>query len=485
MDKEPTGKRDDEGMSLRDTLNILYRRIYLLKFLLVALPLGVLAVCFLVEPLYETTGKVIVTGKKENSALLRSPTEGASSYLNLNVDEIDLNSEMELLKSLDLWVRVVKKLNLVKPDEGFFYEAKKKIEDLIGLPEPTKQAGRDAQTVELAEMLMKQFKVVPGIKSRVIDVSFRYSDPAKARQILSTLLELYIPYHVEVYSVPGAEGFFSGQGDMYKTKLEAAEKEVSDFKRKWGISLPDKQKAELLASVSKLNDSLIEVNANLNQYQFIANALEKGGLPTGQLASSISRGNENTVINIIISQLLRAEQKQAQAAELYSVDSRDYKTSLEMVTDLKAKLANVIQNEIDTLIAKGTSLEASLKAKQDELQILEDKSEKARQLQLAATVAKERYIQYLTKEEEARLETSKIGKNLVNVSVVGKPSLPAEPVFPKTLLFVLGAFVAAFPLGIGAILVANFFDHTFDNPNDIENNTNFKVLASIGNLKKA
>ena len=104
---------EESHFSLRDALGLFYRKIAILKITLVVLPLAVLLACFLLPPVYESTAKVIVTGKQENTTLLQVPADRAtSSFFNLNVDEIDLNSEMELLKSIDLWILTVKKLGL-------------------------------------------------------------------------------------------------------------------------------------------------------------------------------------------------------------------------------------------------------------------------------------------------------------------------------------------------------------------------------------
>jgi uncharacterized protein involved in exopolysaccharide biosynthesis len=332
---------------------------------------------------------------------------------------------------------------------------------------------------------MRNFKVVPVPKSKILNLSFRYSDPQMAKKILDTFLDLYISYHGEVYAVPGALQFFSDVGGSYKKEWEKAEADVAEFKNKWGLSAPDKQKGELITLNKQIEDSLVEINANLTQYQDMVTALDQGTLPTGQLSASMQRGTENTVISVIATQLLRAMQKQMQLAEYFTPGSRDLRAAEEVVTDLSNKFRGALVSESDILRAKKASLEASLKAKREALAALEEKSEEARKLQLAATVAKERYLQYLAKEEEARLEKLRGGSRVVTVSVIGKPFVQPDPIFPKTGLFVLAAFFVSFPLGIGIILLANFFDHTFDNPRDVEFATGYPVLASLGKMTKA
>jgi uncharacterized protein involved in exopolysaccharide biosynthesis len=487
--------KQDRGLSVRDGLNAIYRRIHVLKFVVIALPLAVLLACFIVQPVYEVTGNILVTAKRENSALLQTPgDQRTTNILNMNVDETDLNSEMALLTSPELWISTVKKLGLPyfrtgKPGivQEWWTQVKQTLSELVsfdGSKSGSEAAGDSARVQELAKGLARNLKVTPAPKSKIINLSFVYSDPEKAQKILATLLELYIPYHFEAYRLPGAEGFFAGQGDLYKKKYETAEKELADFKRTWAISYAERQKSELIVFIKQIEDALVEVRSNIGQYEDMLATLKNDVIPTGQLAPGLQRGGENTVISVIATQLLRAKQKQIQLAELFSPDSRDYLSGAEMVKDLTQKFQGALQSEMRVLQAKRVSLEGSLKEKQKELQQLEEKSEEARRLQLETSIAKERYLQFVSKEEEARLANLEGGNRLVSVSVVGGPLVPSSPTFPKTRLFVVISLILAFPIGIGAILVANFFDHTFDNPKEVESGTGYPVLAALGRLPK-
>lgn len=481
--------REAQGLSLRDTLSMFYRRIRLFKAIVIALPLGTLVACLVVDPVYESTAKVLVTAKRETSSLLQYPKEaGAQMSFSLNVDETDLNSEMELLRSPDLWMRTVQKLGVAtfKREEsgivsGELKQLKNTVRELLGRKGP-KTGDESAEVQKIAESLIKKFKATPAVKSKVIDLSFRYPDAVMSQKILATLLDLYIPYHLEMYSLPGAEKFFARQVDLYKQKYEKADQELVEFKQKWGLSLTERQMTELITAIKQIEDSLVEVNANLSQYQVMLESAKRGSMPAGQLTGGGQRSGESTFINVLSSQLLRALQKQWQTAEMYKVDSRDYKATQDMVNSLTNRFVQALQGEMDILAAKKGSLEQSLKNKEEQLEVLQQKSDEARRMQLEVTVAKERYVQYMAKEEEARLENMKGGTQLRDVSVVGKPLTPAEPVFPKTMLFVLGAIFLAIPVGIGAILTAQFLDHTFDNPRTLEAQTGYPLLASIGKV---
>ena len=233
-----------------------------------------------------------------------------------------------------------------------------------------------------------------------------------------------------------------------------------------------------------MEDSLIDANSNMSQYEYMLASIKKGAMPTGQLAAAQNKPGDNTVLTVIATQLIRAEQKRLQSNEVFGADSRDYKAADDAVKDLSNRLQSAIQVQIDIVKSKKISLENSLKRAKESLQIIEEKSEEAKNFQLNVLIAKERYLQYVSKEEEARMENLKLGDKLVNVNIVAKPFVPARPIFPRKVLFTLLAFFISFPLGIGLILMLNLFDHTFDDPREIERHTGYKVLASVRLMNK-
>ncbi|MFC1836953.1 GumC family protein, partial [Thermodesulfobacteriota bacterium] len=327
--------------------------------------------------------------------------------------------------------------------------------------------------------LVRSCKAVPLPKSKVIELEFKYDDPVKAKEILATHLKLYLPYHQKAYSVPGAQKFFSGQGVVYKKKMEEANNQLMQFKTKWGLASPDTQKSQLIKMISQVRDALVGLNANEIQYGSMVQMLKDDVIPTGQLSASLRRSDESTVVNVIAAQLIRAEQKRLEAQEAFAKGSRNLGAADDMVNTLKKKLKQTLDGELKNLEVTKTSLQQSLKELEKKLEVLEEKSQAAKTLEIEAKIAKERYILYASRGEQAKIENLMERKNLVNARVVSQPYIPASPVFPKKGLMVLGAFLLAFPLGLGMILAANFMDRTFDTPQEVEAVTGLKVLASL------
>jgi uncharacterized protein involved in exopolysaccharide biosynthesis len=483
--------REDQGLTVRDILNVIYKRILILKLVVILVPLGVLIACLVASPVYQVGAKVIVTAKKDEAAILAPTGPGPSRVLNLNVDEIDQNSEMEILKSPDLWTKTVRELGpdfFKRETGGIIRKIFGELKDLTGLFESGKEPKKE-ENFELsweraiATSLMRNFEVIPVPRSKVLDLTFKDSDPDRVQKILSKLLDVYIPYHTQVYSVPGALVFFSEQLVVAKAKFDLARKTLTEFRKKWNLSVTERQEIELTTSLKMIEDATIEINSNLDQYQKMLALLDKGNMPTGQLAPGTQRNLENTMINVMGVQLLQAGQKRLQVSEIFAPASRDYRIAEEQFIDVYSKFKSAMASESSILEIKKASLQESQKRILEQMQVMIQRGEELKALQLDLAVARERYLQFLAKEQEAALEGTERRKELVDVKILGRPWVPSTPISPKTGLYVLLSFIFSFPLGIGIIFLASFLDHSFDDPSRLEAATGYKVLATFGKIK--
>lgn len=485
--------KDDQVLSLRDLLNIVYRRIWVLKILVPVAPLLVFFACLVVTPTYESSAKVLITGKKESASLLAGVSvSGPAKIVNLNIDEMDLNSEMEILQSLDLWYKTAEALGpgfweqtRVGMASQFTRSLSQGIAQLLAPVSSKEVEKKDPSEITRtrARSLLSGFNATPVAKSRAIDLTMRYSDPSQVQKILSVLLDQYIPYHAQVYSVPGVEAFFEEQLRQAKEAYETANQELTDYRKRWNLALPERQKTELISMMKAVEDSLLEVNSNLTQYQEMTTMLNQGAMPSGQLAPGMQRGGENTIINVAAVQLLQAEQKQFQLGEIFTAQSRDYRAAAQQFEDITAKFKSLLEGELTILKTKKSVLQSNRDSLIEQMRVLIEKSEEARYLQLQETVTKDQYLQLVAKTQEARFENLEDRQKLVDVKVLGKPLTPLSAAFPRTGLYVLTAFIFSIPLGLGIIFTMSFFDYTFASPVQLEKATGYQVLATLGLLK--
>lgn len=71
-----------------------------------------------------------------------------------------------------------------------------------------------------------------------------------------------------------------------------------------------------------------------------------------------------------------------------------------------------------------------------------------------------------------------------NISMVDKPTVSSQPVFPQTKLFIAFGFLIGFMLSLGLILILVFFNDTIGSLEQIENKTGLRVIAVIPDINK-
>jgi uncharacterized protein involved in exopolysaccharide biosynthesis len=319
--------------------------------------------------------------------------------------------------------------------------------------------------------------VVPPPKSRILEVYFQHDNPRKTQQILKIHLKLYLSYHAEVFAVRGAMSLFKERLDKFKAEYMSSVNKLIKFRQKWGLSYPEKQQEFLISLTKQLSSRITELEGQAQQFKSMLTAIERDDIPTGQLLQS-----QNQVISVMAAQILRAMEKNMEMRQTFHPASRNVVESGRHTEELKVQFQKILQGQLDNVLAQKNTLEASLKRHLTRLQQLEDKSQEAEPIELEAAIAKQRYLRYSDKVEEVRISDLMEGSNVVNVKVVSQPYLPSSKIFPRTGMYVMGAFALAFPLGIGIILVTNIFDRSFESPQQVEQTTGFPVLASLNKL---
>ncbi len=147
--------------------------------------------------------------------------------------------------------------------------------------------------------------------------------------------------------------------------------------------------------------------------------------------------------------------------------------------NIKAELMRA-ESGLEGTRARVNSLRSQVAVYQDVLDELNEKALVISRLNRDATAAREDYLVYRKKHEEARISAAMDKEKFINVTVAQPAQMPLSPQ-PRGLLvkFYISFFLGLLG-GIGlAFGIENFFDRTFGAPGDIERHLGIPHLASI------
>ena len=498
MNTREPGKPEAAQISIRDVAGTLFRHKLLICATFLTVVLGTAAVTFLMPNEYESRMKILVKNTRSDVPITPGATQGMTgNYLDNEVSENQINSEMALLTSGDL-------LNQVVTETGL-YRRTPSITARLGLKEsPHSQTG---QVEEASAQLAKDLVITPVKKANIIEIKYTSGSPEMAATVLRKVQDLYLEKHLKLHRPPGTYEFFKAQADSNESQLQESEKRLSSFQQSMNVVSLTQQKEQTVQKLTEAKSKLLETNAFLREVNDrIAKVQQQ--LETIQprivtqrraLPNQYSAERLNTMMVELQNrrtQLLtkfRPEDRMVREVDQQIKQTRTAleKASSETITEQSTDL-NPLRQTLETERARARVDQAGALGRQEMLasQVSQYESQLSRLEGITAEYEDlsrkvkqnaDNFQLYKQKEEEARITDELDQNKITNVSIAEAPvqsQLPVRPNRPLNLL--LGLFLGGL-LAIGSVVIAEFMRDTVLTPRELEALTGGRVLASLPN----
>src|SRR5262249_46153232 len=112
-----------------------------------------------------------------------------------------------------------------------------------------------------------------------------------------------------------------------------------------------------------------------------------------------------------------------------------------------------------------------------EIQRVDNDATELRRLAAASASAAKIYTTYIEQREEARIATQ-TDRNVTNVQVINRATVPSRPKYPRVLLISLGGAMGLL-LGLAVAFASQLFSHTLDRREEVERELGLPVLAAM------
>ena len=478
----------ENKLNLRDLLSIVFKHKgkILTMFLTVVLTATVLSI--LKEPKYEATTKILLKYGRENVYKPTSPAGEATPMFMDSSREERLNSEVEMLKGLNLAARVLKDLGVKTVYPGLFkkpwFSLKSQSSSKLSPVDKALPAFEKNLTVE----------AVP--KSNIIEIRFQHEDPVIAAQIANKLVDVYLDHHISVFKDSGDFGFFDEQVKLYQKKLKDSEEELNQFKSTNNIFALQEQKRVMLNQISVLEIDLAKTRGELNENSGKIRALNA---PSAAASEPAAMGQETDFNPYAISTLRnRLAELKLQEEKLLTnyneqsiavVNSRKEIAKAKQLLDREEKIyhdkavASITQN-LSSLKAKEISQQQYLEKYQKELNKINGAEMRLGELERQKKLNEDNYQLYAKKMEEARISNAMDNQKIANISIVEPAVPPANPIDSKFVLILVLAMILGLLSGLVTAFSMEYYNHTFNHREDIEKHLDLPVLAAIPDIMK-
>jgi capsular exopolysaccharide synthesis family protein len=456
-----------------------WRRRGMIGVLLAFAVIAGLVITLLMTPMFRATTTVRI----DNESL--QVVEGQEVTPLVSVMDTDryINTQMEVLQSSSMALRVADSLNLAQNDE-FLSEA-----GIGPLPGDIPEAQAvNARRQIIAEILREGVSAEVAQRNRIASIQFDSRSPVYAARIANAYAENFISENVrgQFDANSYAKDILEEQVAEAQARLRETEIQAVEYARRNGLidtSAGGGEEGEesgatsiVTANLTQLNQNYIEARSN----RIMAEQRWRAAEATSPL--ELAEARQNAALQAVIGDRATAQ------AQLDKLRQR-YLDDHPQVEQAKAEV-NALTNEINRMAGQ---VRNSLRTEYRIAQRQEEQLTEARtQLANETLAEQDRRVQYGMLSSDAqnqRLQLAELQRRLSqvnsasdvaanNITMVDAASVPADPFTPNFPRNMLISLVLGLAVGCGLALLREAFDDALHSPEDAEAKLGLPLLGT-------
>lgn len=457
MAQNVTGAQAPKESTVRDFLEVIFRRKWSIIGI-VAVATAIVIAINLSEPvLYESSGRMLV--KRGEAASVFSPSVRTLTW------EEEITSQIEMVGS-----------------QPVIRRAREIIRDFL-------PAGHETEETVSAGQLAS------GVISRsnVLWVSYNSGDPLFCQAAVNAIINSYREYYQSVRTPPEMEDFFSEEMARLKEEIDYWRESKARLGAEWGIISMPHQERLLIDRISRYIADLEQIDTRLSQEEQILGKLESFGELGVDEQAAIVGGflgitTQRTIIERYMGRLMDLRVQESELATNFTDGHRDLQRIRRQIEDLYASLRREIES---TLTIKRAEVDI-LRMRRRELQELLQRLEMEKNIYPARATELDRVNTELLRVEARYTEMAEQHMKS-KISMASNPEWTvtilssASPAYrKKTRDYVRITLGPLFSLivAVGFAFFVDNLDHSIKNVSDAEETLGIQVLASFPDIER-
>jgi capsular exopolysaccharide synthesis family protein len=479
----------EDSADLRDYLEVIFRRKWLVLTVLAAVFSAVLIVSLVMKPVYKAGGRL------ELSIHAPKVTKFEDMVASQMQTREFMQTQVKLLQSESLARRVIDKLGLQRnpafnPAMGEGGAGGKWLTHIVGtvkswLPFGLAAGVEDSTLGELAlqkaveARFAKSFEVQAERDTTIVSLGFKCVDPVLAKDVINALIQEFTAWQMDkkIDAAVNAKQQLEKQLDVARIQLERAEGNLNTFSQKAGI-------VSLNSNLNLIYRQLEEMNSGLA-------VAESDRIGKEAIYNQTSRGNISALPNVLDNDLIQKLREEhvkvmAQYQELYATFKDDYPA----VKNLKAKLADLeqkiaveesriadsLRHGYETAVRKEDSLRKEAEEKKASALALNNQATQYKILEREVETSKSIHQSLLERSKEI---DAKVGTELGNIQVVDYATRPLRPHRPNIPLNLTLGLLVGLMGGIGLAFFLEYMDNTVKRIDEFSDRFQLPILGVL------
>ncbi|WP_114394844.1 GumC family protein [Oleisolibacter albus] len=491
---------DTLDFDLSGLLRIFRRRLgWFIGTLLLLGTVGLVAVLNL-TPTYMADAVVFIESRRPKLLDVEELVQGISSTAE------SIQSEVEILKSREMALKVVNKLNLV--DHPLFNTPTRAMSVCNAVGGMLGAGGRDglfsalgmadycvfpddrqAKALAIASGIAQTLTATQIARSYTILLAYESTDPQLSADIVNTVADLYLvdQYEAKYQAAQRATTWLEERIGELRSQVVSAEQAVESFRAQSGMvagkddtTILQQQISESNANLSQARAQLADARARLNEAQAAAG--------TGSRNISALQAIASPLLSELIGKEAELQRRMADLSQ--SLGDRHpqmvaLKAELEGATaqvnaEISRRLAG-LRSEVNSAQARVNSLQGNLSAVERRAGDISGDLVKLRELEREATASRTLLETFLARSKEIGEQHQMME---ADARIISRALVPADPAGASKKLLFLGILVVATVAGLAVVGIVEKLDNGFRDVRQVENTTGTPVIALVPDLRK-
>jgi succinoglycan biosynthesis transport protein ExoP len=410
------------------------------------------------------------------------------------IDSATVETQIEVLKSENIGLNVVKSLRLTEDPEfvggipGLISTGLNSVKNLFVADAPSIQSEADLARRALGTLNANRTVRRLGL-TYVMEIGYSSLDPAKASRIANAIADAYIVDQLDAkyQASRRASLWLQDRIKELRTQTSVAQKAVIDFKQLnniveagGGRLVNEQQLGEVNSQLITARAATAEASARLDRI----NDIVKQEIPDASVADAL----KNETIVKLRGQYVDIASKESQWAAKYgrehlaTVNLRAQMLEIKKnITEELKRIQQSYKSDVDIALKREESFKGSLASVVSESQSAGQAQVQLRELESTAQSYQAMYDNFLQRYMESVQQQS---FPITEARLISPASRPAGPSSPKTTIVLGGAIAVGFMLSFLAAIGRELSDKVIRTSNQVESQLNTLCLAMIPKIQE-
>ncbi|KJC49466.1 exopolysaccharide biosynthesis protein [Bradyrhizobium sp. LTSP885] len=435
---------------------------------------------FTATPEYTSTASMVIDSRKIQLF------QQQSALGDIALDSASVETQVEILKSENISLAVVRDLHLVDDPEftggggGLLGAIVGSVARLFSSPTPQSE-------YQLTRRALARFEGNRTIKrlgqTYVMEVGFTSRDPVKAGIVANAIADAYIVDQLEAkyQSTRRASVWLQDRIKELRTQASTAQRAVVDFKTAnkivdtGGRLMNEQQLAEVNSQLVLTHAGTAEAKARLDRM----NDIVRQEIPDASVADAL----KNETIVKLRGQYVDMAAKEAIWSARYGRDHMAAVNLRTQMTEIKKNIVDELKriqesykSDYDIAVTREESIKTSLNTVVSESQLTNQAQVQLREFESNAQSYQAMYDNFLQKYMESVQQQS---FPITEARVISAASTPLVKTYPKSFVVLAASLLGGILLGLGAAVARELTDNVFRTTSQVQEKLGANCLAIL------